>query len=197
MKALLFACFLVVSTAVSVSADVPKPKTPPKPLRGLHTRLEIVPDEKIYEAKLQISESDLKTFMAAINATPPGNGEGIMAVAGGVSASAMRTIIAGILMFLAVSVAGVMLARSSSLGRTQKALGAVVVVAVVLGAAAIIVRANAGPPGSYYWRNLPKALADGKPTQGGVDIEIVPDEEGGKPVRLLIPLKKGSHSGDE
>jgi hypothetical protein len=109
----------------------------------------------------------------------------------------MRTIIAGMLMFLAVSVAGVMLARSSSLGRTQKALGAVVVVAVVLGAAAIIVRANAGPPGSYYWRNLPKALADGKPTQGGVDIEIVPDDEGGKPVRLLIPLKKGSHSGDE
>jgi hypothetical protein len=74
----------------------------------------------------------------------------------------------------------------------------VVVVAVVLGAAAIITRANAGPPGSFYWRNLPKALADGKPTQGGVDIEIVPDDPaGGKPVRLLIPLKKGSHSGDE
>jgi hypothetical protein len=197
MKALLFACFLLVSTTVSVNADVPKPKPPAKPLRALHTRLEIVPDEKIYEAKLQISESELKSFMAAINATPPGNGEGIMAVAGGVSASAMRTIIAGMLMFLAVAVAGVMFARSSSLGRTQKALGAVVLVAVVLGAAAIISRANAGPPGSYYWRNLPKALADGKSTQGGVDIEIVPDEEVGKPVRLLIPLKKGNHSGDE
>ena len=197
MKALLFTCFLVVSTAVSVNADVPKPKTPPQPLRALHTRLEIVPDERIYEAKLQISESELKTLMAAMNVKPPGNGEGIMAVAGGVSGSAMRTIIAGMLMFLAVSVAGVMFARSSSLGRTQKALGVVVLVGVVLGAAAIIARANAGPPGSYYWRNLPKALADGKPTQGGVDIEIVPDEEGGKPVRLLIPLKKGNHSGDE
>jgi hypothetical protein len=197
MKALLFACFLLVSTTVSVNADVPKPKPPAQPLRGLHTRLEIVPDDKIYEAKLQISESELKSFMAAINATPPANGEGIMAVAGGVSASATRTIIAGMLMFLAVAVAGVMFARSSSLGRTQKALGAVVLVAVVLGAAAIISRANAGPPGSYYWRNLPKALADGKSTQGGVDIEIVPDEDGGKPVRLLIPLKKGNHSGDE
>ena len=190
MKALLFACFLVVSTAISVSADVPKPKTSPKPIRpGLHTRLEIVPDDKIYEAKLQISESDLKTLIAAINATPPGNG-GIAAVAGGISASATRTIIAGMLMFIALSVAGVLFARSSSLGRAHKALGAVVLVAVMLGAAAIITRGNAGPPGSYYWRNLPKALADGKPTQGGVDIEILPDSEDGKPIRLLIPLKK-------
>jgi hypothetical protein len=190
MKTLVFTFCLVVSTAISVSADVPKPKAPEKPVRvALHTRLEIVPDDKIYEAKLQISESDLKTFMAALNATPPDNG-GIAAVAGGISASATRTIIAGMLMFLALSVAGVLLARSSSLGRTQKALGAIVLVAVVLGAAAIITRGNAGPPGSYYWRNLPKALSDGKPTQGGVDVEIVADSPDGKPIRLLIPLKK-------
>ena len=71
MKTLVFTFCLVVSTAISVSADVPRPKTPGKPVRvALHTRLEIVPDDKIYEAKLQISESDLKTFMAALNATP-------------------------------------------------------------------------------------------------------------------------------
>jgi len=156
-----------------------------------------VPDEKLYEAKLQISESDLKMFMAAINATPPDNG-GISAIAGGVSASAARTIIAGFLMFLALSVAGVLIARSASLGRTQKALGAVVLVAVVLGAAAIIARGNAGPPGSWRWRNLPQALGEGKPTIGGVDVEILPDDQmNGKPMRLVIPLKKQNRPGEE
>ena len=198
MKTLVFTFCLVVSTAISVSADVPKPKTPEKPVRvALHTRLEIVPDDKIYEAKLQISESDLKTFMAALNAAPPDNG-GIAAVTGGISASATRTIIAGMLMFLALSVAGVLLARSSSLGRTQKALGAIVVVAVVLGAAAIITRGNAGPPGSWRWRNLPQALAEGKSTVGGVDIEIVPDDQmNGRTMRLIIPLKKQNSPGEE
>jgi len=197
MKALLFACCLVVCAAISVRADVPKPKTPPKPVRTLHTSLEIVPDEKLYEAKLQISESDLKMFMAAITATPPDNG-GISAIAGGVSASAARTIIAGFLMFLALSVAGVLIARSASLGRTQKALGAVVLVAVVLGAAAIIARGNAGPPGSWRWRNLPQALGEGKPTIGGVDVEILPDDQmNGKPMRLVIPLKKQNRPGEE
>ena len=32
---------------------------------------------------------------------------------------------------------------------------------IIIGAAAIITRGNAGPPGSYRWRNLPQALAEG------------------------------------
>jgi len=95
------------------------------------------------------------------------------------------------LMFMAVSVAGVLFARSSSFGRAQKTIGAVLFVGIVLGAAAIITRGNAGPPGSYRWRNLPQALAEGKSTLGSVDIEIVPDDQmNGSNMRLLIPLKK-------
>jgi hypothetical protein len=197
MKALLFACFLVVSTAISVSADVPKPKTSPKPFRpGLHTSLEIVPDEKVYDAKLQISESDLKTLIAALDGRP-NNGGSIVAMAGGLSMSATRTIVAGLLMFLAVSVAGVLFARSRSLGRTQKALGAVLLLAVMIGAGAVITRGNAGPPGSWHWRNLPKSLAQGKATIGPLDIDVIPDDQmDGKPVRLVIPLKKNG-SGEE
>src|SRR6185369_6227978 len=104
--------------------------------------------------------------------------------------SAPRTIVAGLLMFLAISITGVLLARSSSFGRTQKAVGALVIVAVLIGVAAIITRGNAGPPGSYRWRNLPQALAEGKATIGGVDIEIVPDSESGPRMRLIMPLKK-------
>ena len=198
MKALLFACCLVVATAISARADVAKPKPTAKPVRhALYTSLEIVPDEKLNEAKLQISESDLKTFIAALDGTSPGTG-GIAVVAGGLSMSAMRTIVAGLLMFLAVSVAGVLFARSSSLGRSHKAVGAVLLVAIVLGAAAIITRGNAGPPGSWRWRNLPQALAEGKPTLGGVDVEILPDDQmKGKPIRLLIPLKKQNRPGEE
>ena len=183
MKSLLVA-FLLLTAFSTANADVAKPKPPTKPV--LHTSLEIVPDSKLYEAKLQISQSDFASLRAAAD-----GGGGSSPVVGGIAFSAPRTILAGLLMFMAVSVAGVLLARSSSFGRAQKTIAAVLLVAVVLGAAAIITRGNAGPPGSWRWRNLPQALSDGKPTLGGVDVEIVPDEQmNGRTMRLLIPLKK-------
>jgi hypothetical protein len=186
MKLLLI--LLVLLTTVSIAnADVAKPK-PPKQI--LHTSLEIVPDAKLYEAKLQISQSDFNNLRAAADGSSP--------VVGGIAFSAPRTIIAGLLMFMAVSVAGVMFARSSSFGRAQKTVGAVLLVVIVLGAAAVITRGNAGPPGSWRWRNLPQALADGKPTIGGLDVEIVPDDQmNGRTMRLLIPLKKSNTPGEE
>lgn len=191
MKPLLLACLLLLLFAFSAYADVPKPKTPAKPV--LHTSLEIVPDSTVYEAKLQISQSDFKNFRAALDGDT-----GNSPIVGGIAFSAPRTIIAGLLMFMAVSVAGVMIARSSSFGRTQKTVGAVLLVVIVLGAAAIITRGNAGPPPSWRWHNLPQALAEGKPTIGGVDVEIVPDGQmNGRTMRLIIPLKKAVVPGEE
>ena len=191
MKSLFFACSLILLFAFSAIADVPKPKTPVNPV--LHTGLEIAPDSTIYEAKLQISQSDFKILRAALDGD-----SGNAPIVGSIAFSAPRTIIAGLLMFMAVSVAGVMIARSSSFGRTQKTIGAVLLVAVVLGAAAIITRGNAGPPPSWRWHNLPQALAEGKPTIGGVDIEIIPDNQmNGRTMRLLIPLKKAVTPGEE
>lgn len=187
MKCLLLACSLILLSTFSANADVAKPKQPQNTAKlVLHTGLEIVPDSKLYEAKLQISQSDFNNLRAALDGNP-----GTPAVVGGIALSAPRTIIAGLLMFMAVSAAGVLIARSSSFGRAQKTVGAVLLVAIVLGAAAIITRGNAGPPGSWRWRNLPQALAEGKPTIGGVDVEIVPDDQmNGRTMRLLIPLKK-------
>jgi hypothetical protein len=193
IKSLLF--LVVLLTAVStVHADVPKPKTPDKQAKPvLHTSLEIVPDPTVYEAKLQISQSDFKNFRAALDGD-----RGNAPLVGGLAFSAPRTIIAGLLMFMAVSVAGVMIARSSSFGRTQKTVGAALLVVIVLGAAAIITRGNAGPPPSWRWHNLPQALAEGKPTIGGVDVEIVPDGQmNGRTMRLIIPLKKQTTPGEE
>jgi hypothetical protein len=187
-----FLLFFVLLTAVSTAnADVPKPKTPAKPV--LHTSLEIVPDSTIYEAKLQISQSDFKYFRAALDGDA-----GNAPIVGSIAFSAPRTIIAGLLMFMAVSVAGVMIARKSTFGRTQKTIAAALFVAVVLGAAAIITRGNAGPPPSWRWHNLPQALAEGRPTIGGVDVEIVPDNQmNGRTMRLVIPLKKLTTPGEE
>jgi hypothetical protein len=195
MKALLLAFFLVLLPAAqTANADVPKPKPPERPARSvLHTSLEVSTDPKAYEAKLQISESDFKSFRAALDGSADNS-----PLAAGIARSSTRTIVAGLLMFLAVSVAGVLFARSCSFGRAQKAVMGLVVVAVVLGAAAIITHGNAGPPGSYRWRNLPQALADGKPTLGSVDVEIVPDDQmSGRSMRLILPLKKQNNPGEE
>ena len=193
MKSLL--CFFILLTAVSTAnADIAKPKTPDKAAKQvLRTGLEIVPDSKIYEAKLQIGQSDFNNLRAALD-----GGAGSSPVVGSIAFSAPRTIIAGLLMFMAVSVAGVLMARSSSFGRAQKTIGAALLVAVLLGAAAIITRGNAGPPPSWHWRNLPQALAEGKPTLGGVVVELVPDDQlNGRMMRLIIPLKKQNNPGEE
>ena len=203
MRVLLFACCLLLFNAPLTSADLKPPTKPqdddkisrPAPSEGgkyiLHTGLEITTDPKAYEAKLQISQSQLQTFRAAgvVGSSGP------FPVVDGFESGAPRTIIAGLLMFLAVSVAGVLLARSSS--RTPKAIAAIVIVVVVLGAAAIITRGNAGPPGSYRWRNLPQALAKGESTTGGVDVEVVPDDQLSGRMRLIIPLKKQNAPGEE
>ena len=193
MKFLIVACFVLLGSTQIVNADIAKPKPPEKAAKYvLHTSLEIVPDPKAYEAKLQITESDLKNLRAALDGAA-----GNTPIAASIAQSPTRTIIAGLLMFLSVSIAGVLFARSSSFGRAQKVVGAVILVVAVIGAAAIMTRGNAGPPGSYRWRNLPQALAEGKSTAGGLDIEIIPDDaRTGANMRLIIPLKKNS-SGEE
>ena len=96
--------------------------------------------------------------------------------------------LAGVFMFLSLSFAGVWLARSVQT-RGQKAIAAFLMGTAVIGAAAIIARANAGPPGSYLWRKLPQNLSKGTPTYGGVDIEIVPDANDGSRMKLIIPTR--------
>ena len=197
MKSLLFACCLVFLAAISaptVNADVALPKPSEKPGKVvLHTSLEIATDARASEARLRISESSLKSLRAALD----GRADSNTPVAASIAQSSTRTIIAGLLMFLSVSIAGVLFARSS-FSRTHKVAGAVILVAAMIGAAAIITRGNAGPPGSYQWRSLPQALAQGKSTAGGVDIEIVPDDAmTSTGMKLILPLKKQNSKGEE
>lgn len=172
---------LLLATALPTYGDIARPKpSPEKPRIVLHTSLTIVPDSKAYEGRLQISQSSLQELRAALANTPANE-----SMAQSIAHSSTRTMLAGLFMFLSLSFAGVWLARSVQT-RSQKMVAALLMGAAVIGAAAIIARANAGPPGSYLWRKLPQNLSKGTPTNGGIDIEIVPDGSG---MKLIIPMR--------
>ena len=198
MKPLVYlACLLLLITisTQAANADIAKPRTPEQPSKVvLRRKLEIVPDGKVFQARLQLTQSDLQELRTALD-TAGGSNTG---VAASIAQSPVRTIVAGLLLFLSVSFAGVWLARNSSAGRARKAIAVGVLVVAVLGAAAIITRGNAGPPPSYLnWVRLSKNFAQGNATSGDMVIEIVPDEPNRVPgVKLLIPYNP-KQSGDE
>jgi hypothetical protein len=176
------AVLALIASAVFAFADLARPK--PSPVEGktvLYTGLEVVSDPKAYEARLQISQDTFKNIQEGAKESGANASLGSR-----LTHSSTRTMMAGVFMFLAVSFAGVWLARSGQ-RRNQKAVVAVLLVAVFLGAATVMVRANAGPPGYIRWQNLPQSLKDGKPTYGGVNVEIVPGEGN---IKLIIPLRK-------
>lgn len=178
---------LLLALAIPTYADIAKPKEKPSPSPELpklvlHTRLVVVPDNKAWEAKLQISQSSLQELRAAL-------ADENKSTAQGITRSSTRTIMAGLFMFLSLSFAGVWLARSVQT-RGQKMVAVLLFGTAMIGAAAIVARANAGPPGSYYWKKLPQNLSKGAPTSGGLDIEIVADGDiGSSGMKLLLPIK--------
>ena len=161
----------------------PKPSATPEAKSVLYSGLTSVTDSKASEAKLQISEASLK--LISEGAAREGNASLIQ----NITHSSNRTMMAGVFMFLAVSFAGVWFARSNQ-RRNTKAIAAVLIIAFIFGVGTAIVRANAGPPGYIRWQNLPQSLKDGKPTYGGVEVEIVPGDEN---MKLIIPLRKSAN----
>ena len=181
----------VICTATLVRADIaPEPRPQPSPSKHvLTTGLEIVPDSKTWNARLQISEATLKELREATNAGATSQTFG-QRIAG----SPANTIIAGLFLFMSLSFGGVWLTRSSGKAKGQKAIAAILVAVATVGTAAIIAQANAGPPPSYLWRNLTKNLTASKATHGPIDIEIVPDGHG---VKLIIPTRDASRTTDD
>ena len=192
MKRILILCAVVgslLASAIFAFGDLARPKPgPAQPKSVLYTSLEITPDSKIYEARLQISAETLKQI-----AKEAGEASSGASTTQRLMQSSSRTMVAGLFMFLSISFAGVWLARSGQ-RRNHKAVVAAIGVAACLGLATMIVRANAGPPASYYWQRLPENLKQGKPTQAGVSIEIVPGDE--STIKLLMPIKNKT-SGEE
>jgi len=181
----------LLGTFVFAFGDIarPKPTTPTEPHGQIviGSGLTITSDSKIWDARLQIPAETLKEINEAVQSK-----DGSASLMQSITHSSTRTMMAGLFMFLAVSFAGVWLARSNQ-RRNVKAIAAVLVIAFVFGAATVIVRANAGPPGYVRWQNLPQALKDGKATTAGVDIEIVP---GDGQIKLIVPLRNTNRPGE-
>ena len=189
MKRTLFATaatLAVLASAIFAFGDIARPKPTPKGL--LYSGLTISTDPKGYEARLVISEATLKHLQEAAS-----RDYGNEALSQRIMHSSSRTIMAGVFMFLAISFAGIWFARSTP-KRHTKAIVAVLLAAVAFGIGAIMVRANAGPPGYIRWQNLPQSLKDGKDTSGGVSIEVVPGDDN---MKLIIPMRKSGGSGEE
>jgi hypothetical protein len=173
------AVLALAGSTVLAFADIARPKPQVQPV--LYTRLEVTPEKNLSEARLQISEETLKQIAksAADESSNTSTTQRLMH-------SSSRTMVAGLFMFLSLSFAGVWFARSAQ-RRNHKAIVAVVAVAACLGLATIIVRANAGPQGLYYWQHLGDNLNKGKTTDGGVSIEIVPGDD--NRIKLIVPVK--------
>ena len=180
------AILALLASALYAFGDIARPKPTPKTL--LYSGLTITSDPQAFEARLVISEESLKLLQEA-DARQGGGA----ALSQQIIHSSSRTIMAGLFMFLAISFAGIWLARSNQ-RRNTKAIAAVILVGVIFGVGTILVRANAGPPGYIRWQNLPQALKDGKETRGGVSIEVVP---GHGDMQLIIPMRKSSKPGEE
>lgn len=186
MKRIFALCLLSLlpATAITAYGDIARPKpSPEQPKILLHTSLTVVPDNKAYEAKLQISQSSLQELRAAL-ANEPLNGS----MAQSITRNSNRTMLAGVFMFLSLSFAGVWLARSMQT-RSQKTVAALLFGTALISMAAMMAQANAGPPGSFYWRKLPQNLSKGAPTNGGIDIEVVPDSGDGSGMKLIVPIR--------
>lgn len=176
----ILAAGLLFATASKTYADIARPSPSPAPGKlVLHTSMTVIPDKKIYEARLQISQDSLNELRAAMTDTST------TSLLTGLSGSPVRTIIAGLCLFLSLSIGGVWVLRSTQ-PRGQKAIALLLFGIAVLGAATIVTQANVGPPPAWQWRNLSQNLNAGKPTHATIDIEIVPEGSG---MKLIVPVK--------
>lgn len=200
-KRLLSSCGLVLALAAALPlyADIARPPRPSPPVEKpkvvLHTSMEITTDSKAYDARLQISPESLEALRAALGDLP-GNGSTPQAsgsISQRLTGSSTRTVMAGLLMFLSLSFAGIWLARSVQT-RGQKTIAGFLFATAVIGAAAIITQANAGPPPSWQWRKLSTNLSQGRPTYASVNIEIVSEGSG---IKLIVPVTPSGKKGDD
>jgi hypothetical protein len=176
-----YAVGLVLAASVSTYADIAQPSPTPEPGKVIfHTSMTVIPDKSARDARLQISQDSLNELKASLASTTANT-----SMSQRIANSATRTVIAGLCLALSLSIGGIWLMRSAQpLG--QKTVALLLLGVAVVGAAAIITQANAGPPPSYQWRNLAQNLNANKPTFASVDIEILPEGYG---MKLVVPVK--------
>lgn len=192
---LLIVCGLVLVLAATAPtyADIARPSTPEKPRLLMHTGMVVTTDTKAYDARLQISQETLNELRAALSDLPANGSQTGGSISQRLSGSSTRTLMAGVMMFLSLSLGGIWLARSVQT-RGQKTVAAFLLGTAMIGAVAIITRANAGPPPSWQWRKLSTNLIQGRPTYASVNIEIVQEGSG---IKLIVPVTPSDKKTDD
>jgi hypothetical protein len=176
-----YAVGLVLAASVNTNADIATPSPTPEPGKVIfHTSMTVIPDKSARDARLQISQDSLNELKAALADTTANT-----SMSQRIANSASRTVIAGLCLFLSLSIGGIWLMRSAQ-PRGQKTVALLLLGVAVVGAAAIITKANVGPPPSLRWRNLSENLSAGKPTYASVSIELMPEGSG---MKLIVPVK--------
>ena len=176
-----YAIGLLLAASVSTYADIAQPSPTPEPGKViLNTSMTVIPDKSARDARLQISQDSLNELKAALTETAANT-----SMSQRLANNATRTVIAGLCLFLSLSIGGIWLMRSAQ-PRGQKTVALLLLGVAVVGAAAIITQANVGPPPSLRWRNLSENLSAGKPTYASVTIEIMREGSG---MKLIVPVK--------
>src|SRR2546429_877132 len=132
----------LLASGIYAFGDIARPK--PSPAEGkviFYSGLSVVSDPKSYEARLQISQETLKRLQDA--AAREG---GSSSLSQSIMHSSTRTMMAGVFMFLAISFAGVWLARSNQ-KRNTKAVAAGLGIAVGVWFGTGSLGGEGGPPG--------------------------------------------------
>src|SRR5437762_12754810 len=136
---LIAAVCALLASGIYAFGDIARPK--PSPAEGkviFYSGLSVVSDPKSYEARLQISQETLKRLQDA--AAREG---GSSSLSQSIMHSSTRTMMAGVLMFVAMSFAVVWVVRSNQ-KRNTNAIAAVLAIAFMFGMVTVIVRVNAG-----------------------------------------------------
>lgn len=176
-----YALCIALAASVNTYADIARPSPTPEPGKVIfHTSMTVIPDKNARDARLQISQDSLNELKAALANTSADS-----SMRQRIANSPTRTVIAGLCLFLSLSIGGIWLMRSAQ-PRGHKTVALLLLGIAVVGAAAIITQANAGPPPSYQWRNLSQNLNSNKPTYASVNIEILPEGYG---IKLVVPVK--------
>src|SRR5258707_1130020 len=101
MKPTIISCtarLLLIASAVFTFGDIARPKPSPEAGKFIfHAGLEIVPDAKVYEARLQIPQQTLHRLREA-----PANASANQSVTQRIMTSGPRSIMAGLFMFRGV-----------------------------------------------------------------------------------------------
>ena len=182
--------FLILAGSGVAQADVVPPPSPANTSQtnpATRATLTIVPDSKVSEARLEISGDTLRQLTALAN------GSQSQSLGLGLGSIPQQTVIAGLFLMLSVSFAGVWFARSRH-RRNQKVSASLVLAALVLGAAAVAINANIAPPRVGNWRELPKALNEGRATTGSIEVKLAADGSG---IRLVLPMKPSGTTEEE